>query len=21
MLPIPATEMRLNPNMVQNEGW
>lgn len=20
-LPIPATEMRLNPNMVQNEGW
>ncbi|HRF92456.1 MAG TPA: RagB/SusD family nutrient uptake outer membrane protein, partial [Bacteroides graminisolvens] len=21
LLPIPATEMRLNPNMVQNEGW
>ncbi len=21
LLPIPATEIRLNPNMVQNEGW
>lgn len=21
LLPIPATEMRLNPNMVQNDGW
>jgi ppGpp synthetase/RelA/SpoT-type nucleotidyltranferase len=21
LLPIPATELRQNPNMVQNEGW